>query len=33
MKETVAEFDSIIKNCQDIFGKKMKDYGSAWYLW
>ena len=32
MKETVAEFDSIIKNCQDIFGKKMKDYGSAWRI-
>lgn len=30
--KTSAEFDSIIKKCQDIFVKKMKDYGSAWRI-
>ena len=32
MDNTISEFDSIIKNCQDIFAKKMKDYGSAWRI-
>ena len=32
MKQTIAEYDSIIKNCKDIFAKKMKDYGSAWRI-
>ena len=32
MNETIAEYDSIIKNCEDIFAKKMKDYGSAWRI-
>lgn len=32
MENTVSEFDSIIKNCEDIFAKKMKDYGSAWRI-
>lgn len=32
MQSTVSEFDSIIKNCEDIFAKKMKDYGSAWRI-
>ena len=32
MKKTIAEYDSIIKNCKDIFAKKMKDYGSAWRI-
>ena len=30
MEKTISEFDSIIKKCEDIFAKKMKDYGSAW---
>ena len=30
MEQTIAEYDSIIKKCEDIFAKKMKDYGSAW---
>ena len=32
MHQTSSEFDSIIKKCQDIFIKKMKDYGSAWRI-
>tara|TARA_B100000579_G_scaffold181868_1_gene148213 strand:- start:812 stop:1351 length:540 start_codon:yes stop_codon:yes gene_type:complete len=32
MNETIVEFDSIIKKCEDIFAKKMKDYGSAWRI-
>ena len=32
MKQTIVEYDSIIKNCKDIFIKKMKDYGSAWRI-
>ena len=32
MEQTIAEYDSIIKNCKDIFAKKMKDYGSAWRI-
>tara|TARA_B100001113_G_scaffold69221_1_gene53579 strand:- start:5698 stop:6237 length:540 start_codon:yes stop_codon:yes gene_type:complete len=32
MNETIVEYDSIIKKCEDIFAKKMKDYGSAWRI-
>ena len=32
MQKTISEFDSIIKKCEDIFAKKMKDYGSAWRI-
>jgi len=32
MEQTITEYDSIIKNCKDIFAKKMKDYGSAWRI-
>tara|TARA_Y100000385_G_scaffold271223_1_gene310996 strand:+ start:314 stop:853 length:540 start_codon:yes stop_codon:yes gene_type:complete len=32
MEKTIAEYDSIIKKCEDIFIKKMKDYGSAWRI-
>ena len=32
MEQTIAEYDSIIKKCKDIFAKKMKDYGSAWTI-
>ena len=32
MEKTISEFDSIIKKCEDIFAKKMKDYGSAWRI-
>tara|TARA_B100000902_G_C27133899_1_gene825072 strand:- start:340 stop:876 length:537 start_codon:yes stop_codon:yes gene_type:complete len=32
MQQTIVEYDSIIKKCEDIFAKKMKDYGSAWRI-
>ena len=32
MEKTIAEYDSIIKKCKDIFANKMKDYGSAWRI-
>ena len=32
MERTINQYDSIIKKCQDIFAKKMKDYGSAWRI-
>ena len=32
MNSTSTQFDSIIKNCTDIFTKKMNDYGSAWRI-
>ena len=32
MNETIVEYDSIIKKCEDIFAKKLKDYGSAWRI-
>ena len=32
MQQTITEYDSIIKNCKDIFANKMKDYGSAWRI-
>ena len=32
MKQTIAQYDSIIKKCKDIYVKKMKDYGSAWRI-
>jgi len=32
MEKTIFEYDSIIKKCEDIFAKKMKDYGSAWRI-
>ena len=32
MDQTISEYDSIIKKCEDIFATKMKDYGSAWRI-
>jgi len=32
MQQTISEFDAIIKNCRDIFIKKMNDYGTAWRI-
>ena len=32
MIDTIHEYDSIIKKCEDIFIKKMKDYGTAWRI-
>lgn len=30
MGNTSEQYDKAVKSCQDIFEKKMKDYGSAW---
>src|SRR6478736_1209754 len=30
MQTTSAQYDAAIKQCKDIFLKKMKDYGTAW---
>jgi len=30
MELTLKQFDAVIKICEDIFEKKMNDYGSAW---
>lgn len=32
MQHTTEQYDSIIKNCRELFEKKMKDYGSAWRI-
>ncbi|HPG05786.1 MAG TPA: DUF1599 domain-containing protein [Saprospiraceae bacterium] len=32
MNQTLAAFDAIIMECQDIFVKKTKDYGTAWRI-
>lgn len=30
MEKTSSQYDAAIKQCKDIFLKKMKDYGTAW---
>jgi len=30
MQNTTKEFDKVIKECRELFEKKMKDYGTAW---
>ncbi len=32
MTKTEKEFDKVIKICQNIFEKKLKDYGTAWRI-
>ncbi|MBC8265878.1 MAG: DUF1599 domain-containing protein [Flavobacteriales bacterium] len=32
MKQTIIQYESIIKKCEDIFAKKLKDYGTAWRI-
>ena len=32
MQDTATEYDEVIKICQDIFLKKMEDYGTAWRI-
>jgi hypothetical protein len=32
MNKTTAQFDEAIKDCKDIFIKKMQDYGTAWRI-
>ncbi|MDD3106606.1 MAG: DUF1599 domain-containing protein [Bacilli bacterium] len=30
--DTSAQFDEVITKCRSIFVKKMKDYGTSWYI-
>ncbi|MDD4847476.1 MAG: DUF1599 domain-containing protein [Bacteroidales bacterium] len=30
--DTSEQFDEVIKTCRNIFIKKMKDYGTSWYI-
>ena len=32
MDQTSQQYDHVITVCQDIFTKKMKDYGIAWRI-
>ncbi len=32
MPDTKKQFDEVIKICEDIFVKKLKDYGTAWRI-
>ncbi len=32
MQDTSVQYDTIISNCRNLFGRKMKDYGSAWRI-
>lgn len=32
MQNTSEQYDAVIKECRDLFLKKMKDYGSAWRI-
>ena len=32
MQNTSKEYDAVVEVCQDLFSKKMKDYGCAWRI-
>tara|TARA_R110002049_G_scaffold161915_5_gene327521 strand:- start:3795 stop:4331 length:537 start_codon:yes stop_codon:yes gene_type:complete len=32
MQNTSEQYDAVIKECRNLFQKKMKDYGSAWRI-
>ncbi|MBC7862537.1 MAG: DUF1599 domain-containing protein [Bacteroidia bacterium] len=32
MSNTSQQYDAVVKQCKDIFLKKMKDYGTAWRI-
>ena len=32
MKDTLFQYDLVIKNCRELFGQKAKDYGTAWRI-
>lgn len=32
MSDTAQQYDRVIDTCQDIFVKKMQDYGTAWRI-
>ncbi len=32
MNKTISQYDQVIKTCQELFSKKLKDYGCAWRI-
>ncbi|HMU13851.1 MAG: DUF1599 domain-containing protein [Bacteroidetes bacterium] len=32
MEHTLAQYDAVIAECADLFGKKAQDYGTAWRI-
>lgn len=32
MNKTLSQYNQIVSICRDIFGKKMKDYGTSWRI-
>ena len=32
MKDTKAQFEQVIAECRDLYGKKLHDYGAAWRI-
>ena len=32
MADTIAQFDSALALCRDVFVKKLKDYGASWRI-
>ena len=32
MQQTSEQYDAVIRQCKELFDKKMKDYGSAWRI-
>lgn len=30
--KTIQEFEAVIKNCRELYIKKLKDYGTAWHI-
>ena len=32
MQNTSKEYDAVVQVCQELFSKKMKDYGCAWRI-
>jgi len=32
MNKTIEQYSNVVKECQALFSKKMKDYGSAWRI-
>lgn len=32
MKKTIAQYDKVIETCQNLFAKKLKDYGCSWRI-
>jgi hypothetical protein len=32
MQKTLSQYNQVVTKCRDIFGKKMKDYGTSWRI-